>query len=610
MPPAVPQKLSPAQHLPCFASPPFSIRLAREKAPRRSLGRAARFSCNGRSPPCRTGGAAVQAGYSGETPPSSSLSVEQWLADDRRLPSMIQSCSDEREVRRIHSLVVKLLGSSVAFLDNNLICAYLRFGNITEARKLFDKMLHRTVVSWTAILNGYQQLGDEAEFALLCMEMIESGVEANSLTYVCILNFCSKVLDCELGKLVHASIIKGKWRNLIVDSALLYFYVQCGDLASASALFDRMPQRDVVCWTTMITAYAQHGEGTKAFSMFSQMQHRAFLPNEFTVASILKACGEERTLKLGRQLHGAVVKGMFMEDVFVGSSLVFMYAKCGEVLDAKVVFDQMPSRNTVTWTSMIAGYAQNGFAEEAVNLFRKMKNRRISGNNLTVVSVLGALGSMRSLLLGKEIHGLTLKWSNQSSVHISSTLIWFYCQCGEYDYASRVLETLPTKDVIPWTAMITGYTNHGYGFEALVFLNQMLLEGIKPNPFTYSSALKACARLEDVGQGKRIHAAANKTRHLLNLFVGNSLISLYMKCGFPEDAVKIFDMMPERNCVSWKAMVTGYAKNGLCKEALRLMFHMQAEGFDVDDYIHSTVLTSCGDCPCELHSESSYLPCR
>ncbi|KAJ6681738.1 hypothetical protein OIU74_020079 [Salix koriyanagi] len=140
-------------------------------------------------------------------------------------------------------------------------------------------MPERNVVSWTAMINGYFKFGldDEA--------LIED-------------------LDFELGRQVHARVVKGNWRNLIVDSAVVYFYVQCGDLKSAFCVFDRMVERDVVSWTTMITACSQQGRCGEAFGMFTQMLNGGFLPNGFTASGVLKACGEEKALKLGKQIHG------------------------------------------------------------------------------------------------------------------------------------------------------------------------------------------------------------------------------------------------------------------------------------------------------------------
>ncbi|KAL6317679.1 hypothetical protein AAG906_030433 [Vitis piasezkii] len=477
-----------------------------------------------------------------------------------------------REVRRVHAVVLKCLDNSVTYVNNNLISAYLRFGKLVEARKVFDKMPERNVVSWTAVVNGYSRYGFDDEALRLFNDCIENGVRANGKTFVCVLNLCSKRLDFELGRQIHACIVKDNWRNLIVDSALVYFYAQCGDLSGAFHAFDQMPERDVVCWTTMITACSQQGRGTEALSMFSQMIFNTSSPNEFTVCSVLKACGEEKALEFGKQLHGAIIKKMFKEDVFIGTSLVGMYAKCGEILDSRKVFDGMKKRNTVTWTSIIAGYARNGQGEEAISLFRVMKRRKIFANNLTVVSILRACGSTRNLLMGKEVHAQIMKNSMQSNIYIGSTLVWFYCKCEEHPFASKVLQNMPLRDVVSWTAIISGYTSLGHEPEALEFLKEMLEEGVEPNPFTYSSALKACAHLEAILQGKLIHSSVNKTLALSNVF----------------------------------AMIVGYARNGLCGEALKLMYRMQAEGIEVDDYILTTVLSACGDVEWNMESSSDH----
>nr|UPT48378.1 pentatricopeptide repeat protein AaPPR5 [Agave angustifolia] len=539
-----------------------------------------------------------------------SESIPSHSFDPRSISSHLKSCTSLQEVKCVHAVAVRAQQSSVTYVGNNLISGYLRFSALDHARKLFDEMPERNIVTWTTILNGYHKLGLDEEVVEVFEGLIESSVQANSLTFVCLLKSCGNRFDFELGRQVHACVLKGSWSNLIVDSALIYFYAQCGDLLSASCAFDRMPRRDVVSWTTMITSYAQHGHSDEALAMFSVMQHQGLRPNEFTVCSVLKACGEERAVRFGRQLHGAIAKGMFEEDVVVGSSLVTMYAKCGEVSDARLVFDLMPKRNTITWTSMISGYAQNGLGEEAILLFHWMKRLHVSANNQTIVSILSACGSIRSVSLGKEVHGRILKKLAQSNTYIDSTLIWFYCKCGEFSYAARVLESMPERDVISWTAMISGHNSLDDTSDSLKFLNEMLWEGVNPTPYTYSSALKACAKGEEVRYGKWIHGSANKTRAMSNVFVGSALVDMYMRCGYVKDAFRVFETMPERNFVSWKAMIIGYAKNGHCREALQLMYQMQAEGFHVEDFVLSIVLSSCGDLQWEFDRSSAacYLP--
>lgn len=501
---------------------------------------------------------------------------------------------------------MKFLRVSVTYVGNNLISTYLGFGKLVEARKVFDKIPNKNVVTWTAIIDGYLGVGLDDEALRLFDNSIRNGVRANAKMSVCVLNLCTRRLDFELGRQIHSRLVKCGPRNLILDSAVVHFYAQCRELPSAFRAFDRMPERDVVCWTTMITACSQQWQGQEVFLLFSRMLSNGFSPNEFTVCGVLKACGEEKALTFGRQLHGAIVKKICKNDVFIGSSLVDMYAKCGEMIDSRKVFNRMRNRNTVTWTSFIAGYARQGLGEEAIRLFRVMKRRNIHANNLTIVSVLGACGSMEAALLGRELHAQIIKNSVETNIYIGSTLVWFYCRCAEYLYAFKVLQQMPLRDVVSWTAIISGSARFGHESEALEFLKEMMEEGVDPNSFTYSSALKACANMEAVRQGKLIHCRANKTPALSNVYVGSALINMYAKCGYVSEAFRVFDSMPERNLVSWKAMILGYAKNGLCQEALKLMYRMKAEGIEVDDYIIATVFTACGDIKWDKKPSSEY----
>lgn len=527
------------------------------------------------------------------------------FVDSGVLALWLRSCCRAKDVKRVHTVALKCLRNSVTYVNNNLIGAYLYLGKVIEARKVFDGMPERNVVSWTAMINGYVSFGLDDEAFCLFSDFIANGVVPNSRTLVCIFNLCSKRLDFELGRQLHALVVKSNWRNLILDSAVVSFYAQCGELTSACCAFDQMAVRDVVCWTTMIAAFSQQGHEEEAFGMFSQMLDEGFLPNEFTACAVLKACGEKKALRFGEQLHAAIVKKMYKDDVFIGSSLVDMYAKCGEILDSRKVFNRMRKRNTVTWTSIIAGYARKGLGEEAISLFQVMKQRRVISNNLTVVSILRACGSIRALLTGREVHAQIIKKGIQSNEYIGSTLVWFYCKCGDFRIASKVLEQMPLRNVVSWTAMISGYAGLGHEPEALEFLKEMMDEGVEPNAFTYSSALKACANLEDILQGKLIHSFANKTPASTNVFVGSALIYMYSKCGYLSDAIQVFDSMPERNLVSWKTMILSYARNGLCQEALKLMYRMQTEGIEVDEYIFNSVMGECGDVEWNIEKSSN-----
>ncbi|XP_031105933.1 pentatricopeptide repeat-containing protein At4g18520, chloroplastic-like [Ipomoea triloba] len=525
---------------------------------------------------------------------SDTLATNQ-LTESYVLGYLLQSCCNVKELRKVHAMAVKCAKESNFYVENNLISMYVKLGYLAEAQRVFDNMLERNVVSWTAMINGYMRFGLYKEAMRLLAEFVHEGFQWNSKTFVCVLNLIARRFDFELGKQVHACVLKSGFKGLILESSILHFYSQCGDLEGAFRVFDKMKERDVVSWTTLITACSQHGQGKKALILFSTMVSDGFDANEFTVCSVLNACGDEKELRFGTQLLGAIVKRIYKMDVFVRTSIVDMFAKCGQIANARKIFDGTRKRNIVTWTSIIAGYARNGLAEEAISLFRIMTRRKIFANNLTMVSVLRACGLLRALQTGKEVHARIIKNFPQSNIYIGSSLVWLYCKCGENSMANKVLQGMPFRDVVSWTAMISGCAHLGHEHEALEYLKKMLGEGVVPNSFTYSSALKACTKLEDIGRGKLIHSSINKTPAISNVFVGSALINMYAKCGHLPEAIQVFDSMPERNLVSWKAMVIAYAKHGFCGEALKLLYRMQAEDIEVDDYILLTVLTACGD---------------
>ncbi|KAJ4765283.1 Pentatricopeptide repeat-containing protein [Rhynchospora pubera] len=547
--------------------------------------------------------------YPGETAPflhSISTSMTQTHTEDfvdisTLVVSYLRSCTTLAEVKRVHGLSVRLFLTHLKAVSKDLMYAYIRVQQLKSAQKVFDGMSNRDVVAYTMLLEAYRLMGLGDEVLKLFKDMLHNGIEASSYTYVCLLKLCGEWCDFDLGSQLHACVIKGDCMNIISESVLVYFYSQCADITSATKVFDRMFRRDVVAWTTIITAYVQHGSGQEAFSMLSAMQDDGFSPNEFTISSVLKACGDQKAMKCGQQLHGAIVKGKYKDDVYVGSSLLTMYARCGAMSDAQLVFNKMPRRNSSTWTSIIFGYAQNGLGYEAILLFQKMKNRRLWALSETILGILYACGSLKSLYIVKEIHAQVIKNHFSENIRFATTLIWVYCKCYEYGYAEKVLERMPERDAISWTAMISGYKNLGHNIKALELLPDMLWDGVQPNHFTYSSALSACAKVEVMRYGQWIHAFVNKHEQTLsNVFVGSSLLDMYMKCGDVRNAQMVFDKMAERNLVTWKLLILGYVNNGRCRDALKLMQKMQEEGLDVDEFVRGIVIGAFGDVQLEM----------
>eukprot|EP00249_Psilotum_nudum_P015903 c25573_g7_i1 orf=2-622(+) len=206
-----------------------------------------------------------------------------------------------------------------------------------------------------------------------------------------------------------------------------------------------------------------------------------------------------------------------------------MYAKCGSICQARQIFDKMRKRNVVSWTAMISGYAQHGHVEEALKLFWQMHQECIKPDNITFASILKACASKAALEHGREIHASIIKNGFESDVLVGSTLVDMYAKCGTIDHARHVFDKMPDRNVVSWTAMISGYAHHGHGAEALKLFRQMQQECLKPNRITYISALKACACVAALEHGKQIHACIVKSGSKLDVSVGNTLVDMYAK---------------------------------------------------------------------------------
>ncbi|KAJ7527666.1 hypothetical protein O6H91_16G065300 [Diphasiastrum complanatum] len=422
--------------------------------------------------------------------------------------------------------------------------------------------------------------------------------------YVCLLKGCSRRKALAEGKQVHALIVQSVLdSSIFLANTLVHMYSKCGSVLHAHKVFSNMPQHDLYSWTAIIAAYADRGEVEEAINLFQQMQETGLAPDKVLFVVVLKACARRAALEQGRQLHFDIIKRGFQSDVIVGNTLVNMYAKCGCTEDARELFDNMSERNVVSWTAMIAGYAQNGLGKEALALYEQMKQEGMQPNNVTFVLLLNACASLAALEQGKQIHSEIIKRGFQSDVVVGNTLVDMYAKCGCTEDAREVFDNMSERNVVSWTAMIAGYAQNGLGKEALALYEQMKQEDMQPNNVTFVLLLKACASLAALEQGKQLHSEIIKRGFQSDVVVGNTLVDMYAKCGCTEDARELFDNMSERDVVSWTAMIAGYAQNGLGKEALALFEQMKQAGLAPDKVLLVLLLKACASLAALKHGK-------
>ncbi|CAN1745073.1 Putative pentatricopeptide repeat-containing protein At3g13770, mitochondrial [Linum perenne] len=348
-----------------------------------------------------------------------------------------------------------------------------------------------------------QSLCAQGNLRAALLEMATQGLLMKFEGYNLLLNECIKRREFREGQRVHSHMIKTCYLPpLYLRTRLIVLYTKCDRLRDARQVFDEMPERNVVPWTAVISAYSQKGMGFEALNLFCRMLRSGTEPNEFTFASVLTSCTGTSGFELGRQIHSLIIKSNYEAHIFVGSSLLDMYAKAGRLHEARKVFEYLPERDVVTCTAMISGYAQMGLDEDALELFRRLQKEGMNSNYVTYASLLTALSGLAALDLGKQVHSHVLRRELPFYVVLLNSMIDMYSKCGSLVYSRRIFDTMAERTVVTWNAMLGGYSKHGMGKETVELFESMTMESkVKPDSVTLLAVLSGCSHggLEDKG---------------------------------------------------------------------------------------------------------------
>lgn len=559
---------------------------------------------------------------------------------------LLKACGKRKDLaqaKRVQAHLAKHGLECTRFLGEFLVSTLVKCGGLQDAMLIFRRLPWRSVFSWTAIISGCTVAGKFQDALRLYDCMREEGLEPDTYTFVSLLRACGNLADIQQGKRVHAEALKyGCASDMFVGTCLVDMYGKCGSIPNAQKVFNGLSQPDVVAWTAMLAAFAQQNRGEDVLQLYEQMRQEGVSPDIRIYVLVLQACGmiaveEEdfekghssaiKSLARGKVVHADTRRKGYDSDAFIGSSLVCLYAKCGSIRDAQHVFDALLYRDVVAWTSMLAAYTQKGQAEEALHLYGQMCDRSITVNDRTYVSVLQACSILAeeeeetlvdgqptkvwSLDKGKKIHAEAWKKGYDFDVFVGNTLICMYGKCGSIVDAEGAFGQLLKRDVVSWTAMIAAYTLSGQPENALQTYEQMRVEGLTPNGVTLVSLLQACSLLADkeekleldgqsimvksLEKGKALHADAERNGWVSNLAVGNTIVSMYGKCGSIVDAQHVFDRLSHQGVVSWTALVAAYARQGHEENALQLYRQMQEKGVSPNEITAMCILQACSN---------------
>ena len=429
-------------------------------------------------------------------------------------------------------------------------------------------------------MSGYVRVRAYPEAIGFYREMLEVGVKSSAFLVASLVTACDKSASMfDEGLQVHGFVVKvGLLGDVYVGTSLLHFYGTYGLVSDAQKLFEEMPEKNVVTWTSLMVGYSDKGDLEKVIDIYRHMRYESTSCNENTIAVVLKTCGLLGDEFLGLQVLGHVMKIGLKTNVSVANSLIGMFGSCGNVEEACHEFYHMDEHDTISWNSIISANAHNGLCEESLSCFYWMRHVHKEVNSTTLSTLLTVCGSVDNLKWGRGIHGLVLKMGLESNVCVGNTLLNMYSEAGMSGYAESVFERMPERDLISWNSMVASYVQNEEGQKALELFAKMRQMRKAMSYVTVTSALAACSNTEFIVEGKILHALAIIAGLQTNLVIGNALVTMYGKSGLTADARKVLELMPKRDEVTWNALIGCHAESEEPNEAVKAFNTMKEEG--------------------------------
>ncbi|GMN29935.1 hypothetical protein TIFTF001_002627 [Ficus carica] len=447
------------------------------------------------------------------------------------------------------------------------------------------------------------------------VQLLDNIERPSALIYSTLLQHCLQQRALEEGRLVHAHTkASGFVPGLFISNRFIDMYAKCGSLGEARELFDEMSNKDLCSWNTMISGYAKEGKIDEARRLFDEMPERdnfswsAMISgyvrqdrpkealelyrmmqmcekakcNKFTVSSVLAASAAMPSLRVGKEIHGYIVRTELDSDEVVWSALLDMYGKCGSIDEARKIFDKMVGRDVVSWTAMIDRYFEAGRREDGFSLFTELMSSGTRPNEFTFTGVLNACADHAAGDLGKQVHAYMIRiWFDPFSF-AASALVHMYSKCGNIENAKRVFIGMPKPDLVSWTSLIVGFAQHGQSDEALQMFESLLKSGTKPDHVTFVGVLSACAHAGLVNKGlEYFHSIKTKhgLRHTADHYA--CIGDLLARAGRFKEAEKIIIDMPIKpDKFLWASLLAGCRIHGnleLAKRAAEALFEIEPE---------------------------------
>ncbi|KAF2557419.1 hypothetical protein F2Q68_00016023 [Brassica cretica] len=517
------------------------------------------------------------------------------LVPHNRFLSLLQKCESLPHLKQIQAQMTITALILDPFESSQLInfCTLSKSRNLDYCVKLLRGVDNPNAFSWNVTIKGFSGSSNSKDAILMYKEMLRDGGESrpDHFTYPVLFKVCADLELSRLGLMILGHVFKlGLELVSHVHNASIHMFACFGEMENARKAFDESPVRDLVSWNSLINGYKKMGQAEKAIEVYKMMESEGIDADYVTMIALVSSCAMLGSLKVGREFYGYIIDNGVRMTVPLANTLIDMFSKCGDVHEARMIFDRMEKRTIVSWTTMISGYARSGLldvarklfdemdekdvvlwnamiggsvhakrAQDALALFQEMQTSSTKPDEITMIHCLSACSQLGALDVGVWIHRYIEKHNLSLNVELGTSLIDMYAKCGNISEARSVFHGMKTRNSLTYTSIIGGLALHGDASTAISYFNEMIYAGIAPDEITFIGLLSACCHAGMIQAG-RDYFSQMKSRFNLNpqLKHYSVMVDLLGKAGLLEEAEKLMETMPmEADAAVWGALFFG-----------------------------------------------------
>ncbi|XP_047966994.1 pentatricopeptide repeat-containing protein At2g40720 [Salvia hispanica] len=507
-------------------------------------------------------------------------------------PSLLKSCaslSNSIYGSTLHSTIIKLGLLFDPYIVTSLVQMYVKCGSLATALQVFDFLPEREILTsdvalWNSIIDGYFKNDFIDQGIAQIRQMVAMNVKPDGYTLCILLGKSNACLGVSFGREIHSYAIRNMFlHDAFVVTAMIDIYSSYGRPMDAWNAFVMLENKhSIAVWNAMINGFCENGVWRNSLQLYSSAKNEALELGSTTFSSVLTACSLGEAVDFGCQVHSDLVKMGFEQDSYASTSLLTFYAKCGVVEDAECVFNLVRDRTVGIWNSMVSAYVNCGNANNALDVYTKMRSEQVEPDFFTVSNVLIACGMIGSHQLGERTHGELIKRPVKQSLALQSALLTMYSKLGRFKESCKVFKEMRGRDVVSWGSMISGSLENRKFEEVLVLFKGMISEGVKPDASVVASSIVACLAYGDEKLGCCLHGMSIKEGLDLDSCTGRALIEFYSKFKKVEMAEEAFSSVLVKNLAVWNAFILCNSLNGFPNISISLLPRVLQDGLCPD----------------------------